>query len=137
MSDAGGLPGCVLVANRGEIASRIIRTCRRLDVGAVAVYSDADRSAPHVGAAEQAVRIGRSPASESYLNIPALIEAARSSGADAVHPGYGFLSERADFAQAVADTGLTWIGPPASAIEALGDKVSARRLAIRSGVPRG
>ena len=106
-----------------------------MGIATVAVYSDADRSAPHVAAADRAVRIGRSPASESYLNIPALIDAARSTDADAVHPGYGFLSERPDFARAVADAGLTWIGPPASAIEALGDKVSARRLAIASSVP--
>ena len=112
-----------------------MRTCRRLGVRTVAVYSDADRSAPHVKAADQAVRIGRGPASESYLSIPALIDAAQSTGADAVHPGYGFLSERADFARAVVDAGLIWIGPPAGAIEALGDKVSARRLAIASGVP--
>ena len=135
MTGAARLPACVLVANRGEIASRIIRTCQRLGVGTVAVYSDADRSAPHVSAADQAVRIGPAPASESYLNIPALIDAASSTGADAVHPGYGFLSERADFAQAVADAGLTWIGPPSHVIDALGDKVSARRLAMASGVP--
>ena len=135
MTGAARLPVCLLIANRGEIASRIIRTCQRLEFGTVAVYSDADRSAPHVSAADQAVRIGPAPAAESYLNIPALIAAARSTGADAVHPGYGFLSERADFAQAVAEAGLTWIGPPAAVIESLGDKVSARRLAIASGVP--
>ena len=112
-----------------------MRTCRRLGVGTVAVYSDADRSAPHVAYADRAERIGAAPSADSYLHIPSLLEAARSSGADAVHPGYGFLSERADFAQAVVDAGLTWIGPPASAIEELGDKVSARRLAIASGVP--
>ena len=135
MPGPASLPSRVLIANRGEIASRIIRTCRRWNVAAIAVYSDADRSAPHVSAADQAVRIGPPPAPESYLNIPALLEAAASTDADAVHPGYGFLSERADFAQAVADAGLTWIGPPASVIDALGDKVSARRLATASGVP--
>ncbi|MDE2891469.1 MAG: ATP-grasp domain-containing protein [Chloroflexota bacterium] len=135
MTEAAGLPASVLIANRGEIASRIIRTCRKLGVRTVAVYSDADRTAPHVSAADDAVRIGRSPASESYLNIASIVDAARSSGAEAVHPGYGFLSERADFAQAVVDAGLTWIGPPAAVIDALGDKVSARRLAAEAGVP--
>ncbi len=134
MTGAARLPACVLIANRGEIASRITRTCQRLGVRTVAVYSDADRSAPHVSAADQAVRIGPAPASDSYLNIPALIDAASSTGADAVHPGYGFLSERADFAQSVADAGLTWIGPSSNVIDALGDKVSARRLAMASGV---
>ncbi len=135
MTGAARLPACVLIANRGEIASRIIRTCQRLGIGTVAVYSDADRSAPHVSAADQAVRIGPAPAVDSYLSIPALIDAATATGADAVHPGYGFLSERADFAKAVADAGLIWIGPPAPVIDSLGDKVSARRLAIASGVP--
>ena len=135
MTGAARLPACVLIANRGEIASRIIRTCKRLGVGTVAIYSDADRSAPHVSAADHAVRIGPAPAAESYLNIPALIGAATSTGADAVHPGYGFLSERADFAQAVAEAGLTWIGPPSDVINSLGDKVAARRLAQASGVP--
>ena len=135
MTDGVRLPPSLLIANRGEIASRIIRTCRRLGVRTIAVYSDADHAAPHVSAADDAIRIGRSPASESYLNIAAIVEAAGSSGANAVHPGYGFLSERADFAQAVVDAGLTWIGPPAAVIDALGDKVSARRLAIGVGVP--
>lgn len=135
MTEAAALPASVLIANRGEIASRIIRTCRRLGVRTVAVYSDADRSAPHVSAADDAVRIGRAPAAESYLNIESIVEAAMSSGADAVHPGYGFLSERADFAQAVVDAGLTWIGPPPAVINALGDKVSARQLATGAGVP--
>ena len=129
------LPARVLIANRGEIASRIIRTCRRLGVETVAVYSDADRSAPYVSEADQAVRIGPAPAAQSYLNIEALIAAATSSGADALHPGYGFLSERADFARAVSEAGLTWIGPPPAVIDSLGDKVSARRLAISAGVP--
>ena len=135
MSDAARLPSRVLIANRGEIASRIIRTCRLLNVETVAVYSDADRSAPHVSAADQAVQIGPAAAADSYLKIPALIDAALLTGADSVHPGYGFLSERADFARAVADAGLTWIGPPGDVIDALGDKVSARRLASEVGVP--
>ena len=135
MSGPVRLPRRVLIANRGEIASRIIRTCCRLGIATVAVYSDADRSAPHVSQADQAVRIGPPPASDSYLNIPALIAAAESSGADAVHPGYGFLSERADFARAVDDAGLIWIGPPSGVIDALGDKVSARRLAVEAGAP--
>ena len=135
MSDSARLPSRVLIANRGEIATRIIRTCHLLDVQTVAVYSDADRSAPHVAAADQAVHVGAAPASESYLNIPALIDAAQLTGADAVHPGYGFLSERADFARAVVDAGLIWIGPPPDVIDALGDKVSARRLASQAGVP--
>ena len=135
MSDSARLPSRVLIANRGEIASRIIRTCHLLNVQTVAVYSDADRSAPHVAAADQAARVGAAPASESYLNIPALIDAAQMTDADAVHPGYGFLSERADFARAVVDAGLIWIGPPPDVIDALGDKVSARRLASQAGVP--
>ena len=135
MSDSARLLSRVLIANRGEIASRVIRTCRLLNVQTVAVYSDADRSAPHVSAADQAVQIGPAAAADSYLNIPALIDAALSMGADSVHPGYGFLSERADFARAVVDAGLTWIGPPADVIDALGDKVSARRLASEAGVP--
>ena len=134
MNGAASLPLRVLIANRGEIASRVIRSCRRLGIETVAVYSDADRGAPHVRAADQTLRIGPAPASESYLNVAALIEAARATGADAVHPGYGFLSERADFARAVSDAGLTWIGPSADTIEALGDKVAARRLAVAAGV---
>ncbi len=135
MSGDARLPQSVLIANRGEIASRIIRTCRELGVRTVAVYSDVDRAAPHVAAADQALWIGPAPAAESYLNITAIIDATLSNGADAVHPGYGFLSERADFARAVQEAGLTWIGPPPEVIESLGDKVSARRLAKESGVP--
>ena len=135
MSDSERLPSRVLIANRGEIASRIIRTCRKLGIETGAVYSDADRSTPHVEAADYAVHLGPAPASESYLNIPKLLDAAAQTGADAVHPGYGFLSERADFAQAVSDAGLIWIGPPASVINDLGDKVSARRLASAADVP--
>src|SRR5262245_24544521 len=110
----------VLVANRGEIALRIIRGCAEEDIESVAVYSDADANSPHVHAADQAVHIGGNAPAESYLRIDALIEAAKSSGADAVHPGYGFLSERAELAKAVVAAGLTWIGPPAAAIAAMG-----------------
>src|SRR5579871_478982 len=116
----------VLVANRGEIARRIIRACRELGIGTVAVYSDADAIAPHVRMADEAVHIGASPASESYLRVDRIISAARQTKADAIHPGYGFLAERAAFARAVHDAGLAWIGPPAEAIEALGSKTAAR-----------
>ena len=125
----------VLVANRGEIALRIIRACRDEGLETVAVYSDADAQAPFVRAADQAIRIGPASPAESYLRIDALLDAASKSGADAVHPGYGFLSERAAFAQAVVDAGLIFIGPPASAITAMGDKTSARRLMAAAGVP--
>ena len=125
----------VLVANRGEIALRIMRACRDEGLETVAVYSDADRHAPFVRAADRAIRIGPAAPAESYLRIEALLAAASESGADAVHPGYGFLSERAAFAQAVADAGLIFIGPPASAISAMGDKTSARRLMAAAGVP--
>ena len=129
------LPERVLVANRGEIALRVMATCRRLGIRTVAVYSDADRTAPFVRFADESVRIGPAPASESYLNAEAIVAAALETGTEAVHPGYGFLSERADFAQAVIDAGLRWIGPPPAAIAALGDKVSARRLARAADVP--
>ena len=125
----------VLIANRGEIAVRIMRTCRELGVQTVAVYSDADQCMPHVLAADEAYRIGPAPSRESYLCIDALLEAARTSGADAIHPGYGFLAENAAFAAAVADAGITFIGPPASAIRGMGDKTSARALVKRAGVP--
>jgi acetyl/propionyl-CoA carboxylase alpha subunit len=125
----------ILVANRGEIACRVMRTARRLGYRSVAVYSDADARAPHVSMADQAVHIGASPATASYLNIDALIAAARAAGADAVHPGYGFLSERADFALACVDAGLVFIGPPPAAIRAMGDKASAKRLMQAAGVP--
>jgi acetyl-CoA carboxylase biotin carboxylase subunit len=125
----------VLVANRGEIALRVIRACHEEGLEAVAVYSDADRLAPHVRAADLAVPIGPSPPGESYLRIDKLLAAARDTGAGAVHPGYGFLAERAAFAAAVAEAGLTFIGPPAPAISAMGDKTQARRRMQAAGVP--
>jgi acetyl-CoA carboxylase biotin carboxylase subunit len=125
----------LLVANRGEIAVRIIRAAHEAGLRTVAVYSDADRTALHVRSAHEAVRLGPPPPRESYLSIPAVLAAARSSGADAVHPGYGFLSENADFASAVEAAGLVFVGPPASAMEAMGDKVPARRAVAALGVP--
>ncbi|MFJ5139833.1 acetyl/propionyl/methylcrotonyl-CoA carboxylase subunit alpha [Streptomyces sp. NPDC088707] len=125
----------VLVANRGEIAVRVIRTLRALGVRSVAVYSDADADARHVREADTAVRIGPPPASESYLSVEALLDAARRTGAQAVHPGYGFLAENAGFAQACADAGLVFIGPPASAISLMGDKIRAKETVKAAGVP--
>jgi geranyl-CoA carboxylase alpha subunit len=125
----------ILIANRGEIACRVIRTARNLGYRTVAVFSDADRDAPHVAMADEAVHIGGSPAAESYLRIDAILGAARKTGADAVHPGYGFLSESAAFAQACVDAGLVFIGPPASAITAMGDKALAKRRMLDAGVP--
>ena len=125
----------LLIANRGEIARRVIRTAQRMGIETVAVYSDADAQALHVREATCAVALGGNTSAESYLRIDKLIAAARAAGADAIHPGYGFLSENADFAVAVVDAGLTWVGPPAAAIQALGNKSRAKELALSRGVP--
>ncbi|MGH7029198.1 MAG: biotin carboxylase N-terminal domain-containing protein, partial [Stellaceae bacterium] len=125
----------LLIANRGEIACRVIRTARRMRIATVAVYSQADRDALHVEQAEEAWPIGPAPARESYLNIGAIVAAARASGAEAVHPGYGFLSENADFAQACEQAGLVFIGPPSSAIRAMGSKAASKALMEGAGVP--
>ncbi len=125
----------LLVANRGEIACRIFETCRGLGIATVAVYSDADARAKHVREADEAVHIGASPAPDSYLNIAAILAAAKESGADAIHPGYGFLSENADFAEAVEIAGLIWVGPSAAAIRSMGPKDEAKRIAEEAGVP--
>jgi acetyl-CoA carboxylase biotin carboxylase subunit len=125
----------VLIANRGEIALRIIRACRELGIRSVAVYSDADAHAPHVREADEAVNIGPAPSSQSYLDGNHIIEVAKRYGAQAIHPGYGFLSEREWFARAVRDAGIIWIGPPAEAIAAMGSKTAARQLAVANGVP--
>ena len=125
----------VLIANRGEIAVRVIRACRELGVIPVAVYSDADARSPHVALADRAVRIGAAPPGDSYLSTAAILKAARETGAGAIHPGYGFLSENAAFAAACADTGMAFIGPPAAVLATLGSKIAARALAERTGVP--
>src|SRR3989344_4544560 len=125
----------ILIANRGEIARRVIHTAHRMDIETVAVYSDPDANALHVREATQAVALGGAASADTYLRTDKLLAAARATGADAVHPGYGFLSENADFAQAVIDAGLSWIGPPPGAIRALGSKAGAKALAQSHGVP--
>src|SRR5689334_23731653 len=124
----------ILIANRGEIACRVIRTARRMGIKTVAVYSDADARAPHVKMADEAVRLGPPPASESYLKADLIIDACKATGAEAVHPGYGFLSERESFAKSLAKAGISFIGPPPKAIRAMGDKIESKKLAAKAGV---
>ncbi len=124
----------ILIANRGEIACRVIRTARRMGIKTVAVYSDADARAPHVSMADESVRLGPPPAAESYLNAELIIDACKATGAEAVHPGYGFLSERESFAKALDKAGITFVGPPPKAIRAMGDKIESKKLAQKAGV---
>jgi acetyl-CoA carboxylase biotin carboxylase subunit len=125
----------ILIANRGEIACRVIRACREMSISTVAVYSDADREALHVRMADEAFHIGPAPSSESYLRGDKIVDIAKNAGVDAIHPGYGFLSENANFVRDVANMGIVFIGPPPEAMEAMGGKISARRIAIEAGVP--
>ena len=125
----------VLIANRGEIAIRVARTLKEMEIGSVAVYSEIDRDAPHVREADEAFLIGPAVPAESYLSIEKIIETAKQAGAEAIHPGYGFLAENADFARACAEAGIVFIGPPAEAIEAMGSKTRAREIMAEAGVP--
>ncbi|MCW5888876.1 MAG: ATP-grasp domain-containing protein, partial [Anaerolineales bacterium] len=125
----------VLIANRGEIAVRIAQACKKLGLGSVAVYSAADEGALHTQVADAALPLGPAAAQQSYLDASKLLQAAKQSGADALHPGYGFLAENAEFAQAVIDAGLVWVGPPPAAMRAMGDKAQARQLMLQAGVP--
>ncbi|HPT32267.1 MAG TPA: biotin carboxylase N-terminal domain-containing protein, partial [Prolixibacteraceae bacterium] len=125
----------ILIANRGEIAIRIMRTCREMDIETVAVYSEADRTSLHVRYAHEAYYIGKSPSPESYLNMDRIVEVARRSGADAIHPGYGFLSENALFSQKCREAGIIFIGPSPEVIRTMGDKISARETMMKAGIP--
>ena len=125
----------ILIANRGEIAVRIIRTCREMGIQTVAIYSEPDRTSPHVLIADEAYLVGSAPSSESYLNVPKILEIIQKCKADAVHPGYGFLSENCDFAEAVQKTGVVWIGPSMESIATMGDKMAARKLVLKIGAP--
>ncbi|MGH8735688.1 MAG: biotin carboxylase N-terminal domain-containing protein, partial [Burkholderiales bacterium] len=124
----------LLIANRAEIARRVIRTARRMGLATVAVYSDTDAAAPHVREADTALHIGPAPARDSYLSIPRILDAARESGADLIHPGYGFLAEDPSFARAVSDAGMTFVGPPADVLATLGSKSEAKAVARRAGI---
>ena len=125
----------ILIANRGEIAVRVIRTCREMGIQTVAIYSEPDRTAPHVLKADEAFCVGPAPSSESYLNITSILDVLKKSGADAVHPGYGFLSENAGFADTLQKMSITWIGPFSEVITIMGDKMAARKLAVEAGAP--
>ena len=125
----------ILISNRGEIAVRIIRTCLEMDIQTVAIFSEADRISPHVLKAHEAYCVGPPPSSNSYLNMEKILDIIKITGADAVHPGYGFLSENADFSALISKEDAVWIGPPSSVITIMGDKITARKLAEKAGVP--